>query len=87
MARRKSLNPDGTLLSFGGDAVRLERGMDRPERDAATVWVLFRRVDVADDPDTTYTYRFEEADRFTETEVGEPPEKAIAAAEALAGKE
>jgi hypothetical protein len=86
MAKAKSLNPEGTLLSFGNDKVRLERGHDTPDRDSAMVWILFEREDVTDDPDTTYTYRFNEVGRFTEDEAGEPSAKALERAEALAGK-
>lgn len=86
-SRHKSLNPEGTLLSFNGDKVRLERGHDKPDRDSHMVWILFKSEDVTDDPDTTYTYRFAEVDRFTEDEVGVVPAKAISAAQALADKE
>ena len=88
MAVRK-LNPEGTLLSFGRDSVRLERGHDRPEKDSPVVWILFRREDVTDDPDTTYTYRFHEVERFPEAEdaPGEAPQAALDAAQAAADQE
>jgi len=82
MTARK-LNPEGTLLGFG-PGVRLERGPHKPEPGSKVVWVLYKREDVKDDPDTTYTYRFEETARYDETEDGVPPEEALAAAEALA---
>lgn len=88
MARQSKLNPDGTLLGFG-QRVRLERGPDRPDPDSPIVWILFKREDVTDDEDTTYTYRFDEVRRFPEADdaPGEPPEAAIAAAQDLAGEE
>lgn len=85
----KKLNPDGTLLSFGNDKARLERGLDKPHADSPVVWILFKRVDVTDDPDTTYTYRFDEVRRFPEEQdaPGEAPDAALEAAAALAEKE
>jgi hypothetical protein len=87
MARQTSLNPDGTLLGFGS-GVRLERGPDKPEPGAPMVWVLFKRVDVTEDKDTTYDYRFDEVRRFAEADdaPGEPPRAAIDAAQAAAGE-
>lgn len=88
MATLKRLNPEGTLLGFG-PGVRLERGHDVPEPDSKMVWLLFKRVDVTDEPDTTYTYRFDEVSRHDEAEdaPGEPPQDALDAAQALAGQE
>jgi hypothetical protein len=88
MARQTKLNPESTLLGFGA-GVRLERGPDKPEPGSPSVWVLYSRTDVSDDPDTTYTYRFDEVRRFTEAEdaPGEPPQAALDAAQALAGQE
>lgn len=86
MARQTKLNPEGTLLGFGAN-VRLERGLDRPDRDAKMVWILYKRVDVSEDEDTTYDYRFDEVSRHDEAEAGEPPQAAIDAAQALAEKE
>jgi hypothetical protein len=90
MARKSALNPDGTGFQFG-KSVRVERGY-RPgadghvAKDADPVWIVSRRVDTADDADTTYDYRFEEADAFPETELGEMPEAAAALAEKLASE-
>lgn len=86
MARQSKLNPEGTLLGFGAN-VRLERGLDTPDRDAKAVWILFKRVDVTDDEDTTYDYRFDEVSRHDETEAGEVPQSATDAAQALAEQE
>lgn len=89
-ARKKSLNPEGTLLSFGADAVRLERGIADPnDRESPVHWVVYQRQDVTDDPDTTYTYRFEEVGRYPEDAhaPGEVPEEALERAQALADAE
>lgn len=88
MARQTKLNPEGTLLAFGS-GVRLERGQDKPEPDSKIVWILFRREDVTEDEDTTYTYRFDEVSRHDEAEdaPGEAPQAAIDAAQALASQE
>lgn len=87
MTARK-LNPEGTLLGFGA-GVRLERGHDMPEPGTKMVWILFKREDVKDDPDTTYDYRFVEVSRHDEAEdaPGEPPQAALDAANALAGED
>lgn len=85
-ARPKKLDADGLLHAFGADdKIRVERN-NPLNRDDPVEWRIYRKVDVTDDPDTTYTYRFREVDRFTETELGVAPEKAITRAEALAGK-
>lgn len=86
MARQTKINPEGTLLGFG-QSVRLERGLDKPTADSKVVWILYGKVDVTDDPDTTYTYRFDEVGRYDEEELGEAPQSAIDAAHALADKE
>lgn len=80
----KKLNPEGTLLQSSNGDVRLERGLDTPDRDSKIVWILFKRVDVKADEETTYEYRFDEVDRFDETDPGEAPEKALKAAGDLA---
>lgn len=84
MTARK-MNPEGTLLAFG-DNVRAERGHDKPDKDSPMVWIVFKKVDVTDDEDTTYTYRFDEVARYSEDKPGECPVKAIERAEALASK-
>ena len=85
MAKQTKLNPEGHLLAFGPN-VRLERDMDKPHPDSKVVWILFKKVDVSADEDTTYDYRFDEVSRHDETEAGEPPQSAIDAANALAGE-
>lgn len=98
MARQSKLNPEGTLLGFGQN-VRLERGFavredgtvgpDKDGNPPKPEWIVFRAVDVTEDTDTSYTYRFDEVRRFAEAEdaPGEPPQKAIDAALALAEQE
>ena len=72
------------LFQFGA-GVRVERGVGQ-EADAPRCWFVYRRTDVADDPDTSENERWDEAGRFVETEVGEMPAAAAARAQALADK-
>lgn len=91
MARRTKLNPDGTAFQIGS-SVRLERGLKPREdgsldRDCEPIWIVFQKKDVTDDPDTTYSYRYEEVAHFAEKELGECPDRAFERADALAGEE
>lgn len=90
MARRTALNPDGTGFKYG-TGVRVERGLPTGEdghavKDAEPIWIVYRKVDCAADPDTTYDYRFEPVQSFPETEVGELPDKAHQLADKLASE-
>lgn len=90
MARKTALNPDGTGFQFG-KSVRVERGYlpgkdGHVAKDADPVWIVSRRVDVSADESTTYDYRFEAVDSFTETGAGEMPEAAATLAEKLASE-
>ena len=87
MPRRTRLNETGYQV---GSNVRVERGLSlnaagHVDRDhSEPVWIVSKKVDVKDDPETTYDYRYEEVARFSETEVGECPDKAFERADALA---
>lgn len=91
MARKTALNPDGTGFQVGAD-VRVERGFPVNgdgvvEPGAEPIWIIYRKRDVTDDPDTTYDYRYEQAATFPEEEPGICPAKAMDRAQALAGEE
>jgi hypothetical protein len=90
MARKTALNPDGTGFQYG-QSVRVERGLPTGKdghavKDAEPIWIVYRRVDCKDDPDTTYTYRFEPAGSFPESELGEMPDAAHQLADKLASE-
>jgi hypothetical protein len=91
MARKSALNPDGTGFQFG-KSVRVERGYltgqgrARGEGRGTRCGLSHRRVDVKDDKDTTYDYRFEPVDSFPEDELGEMPDAAHQLADKLASE-
>lgn len=78
MARENKIN-DG-LIELGGGAVRVERtaGVHLTEEGKAPPpeWIVYKRVDVEDDPATTYSYRFEIVKRFKEEDEGVMPDAA-----------
>lgn len=78
--RGKQIDADGLIYDFGPN-VRVDR-TNPLNRDEPCQWIVYRKVDVTDDPGTTYTYRWEP--------VGSPynsEEAAHASAAALAEKE
>lgn len=75
------------LFQYGSN-VRLERGFaTHPDKPCS--WVVSRKVDVSDDPDTTEDHRWDDVATFDENadSPGEAPAKAIERAEAEAAKE
>jgi hypothetical protein len=88
MARDKQINEN--LVEFGGGFVRVERTagvvLSNMGHAPPPEWVVYKRVDVSEDENTTYSYRFDEVKRFEETEEGVMPdaarEMAIKSAEA-----
>jgi hypothetical protein len=86
MAHEKKIN-DG-LIEFGGGAVRVERTAVHAVTDTGHApppeWVVYRRKDVSEDENTTYSYRYVEVKRFREEEEGVMPDAAREAAEQIA---
>ena len=78
MAREKKIND--SLIEFGGGAVRVERTagvvISNTGHSPPPEWVVYRRVDVEDDQETTYTYRYDVEARFPEEEEGAMPDAA-----------
>lgn len=68
-----------------GGLVRVDRGLP-PDADTPPDWVVYTKVDVTDDEDTTYTYRYDQVERFTEEEPGVMPAAAADLARKLAGE-
>lgn len=93
-ARRTALNPEKTGFQVGPN-VRVERGLKSHREDGKfirdedgepeSIWIVSKKVDVTDDPDTSYSYRYEEVASYAEDEAGVCPDKAFARADALAG--
>jgi hypothetical protein len=76
----------GDLIEIGGGAFRVDRvntfGLaGEGDAEPTDAWRVYRRVDVSDDPETTYEYRYEPvgADHGSE-------DAAVAAAKRLHGE-
>lgn len=70
MARERKIND--VLSEFGGGAVRVERTAGVVLSDTGQApppeWCVYKRVDVSDDEETSYSYRYELVERFEEGE-------------------
>lgn len=78
MAREKKIND--SLIEFGGGAARVERtagvALTDTGQSPPPEWVVYRRVDVGDDQETTYSYRYDIEARFPEEDEGVMPDAA-----------